>query len=121
MKGKIHTAVVLTVVYLIGLSLQVVPALAKGMDGRGSIQIEKQCPNKEDNTKGDYAFKQSKTQIPGNFSVNGVFIPCISSQDTSLGFKGIHVQFSALRIYMPFRTDYDSPQLVKDPFPPRVA
>jgi hypothetical protein len=118
--AKVHTALLLSIVYLVGLSLQVAPAMAQWLVGNGEAPIERQCPLKDQNTTSDFAFNQAASKADNGTEVS-IFIPCLSAQENVSSYQGKPFMLKALSLFMPLLQQYQSPYLSRDPFPPKIG
>lgn len=115
---KSYIAILLTGVYLIGLGLQFAPILAKSASI--ASDVEKMCPKEDGNESTDYAFSQASNSSEQGVADN-IFIPCLSSQQNASEYKGLSLRFNPLRLLGSIKTNYQSPELALDPFPPKLA
>jgi hypothetical protein len=118
--AKVHTALLLSIVYLVGLSLQVAPAMAQWLVGNGEAPIERQCPLKDQNATSDFAFNQADSQS-NNTSETSIFIPCLSAQENVGSYQDKPFSLRASCLFRPLLQQYQSPYLSRDPFPPKIG
>jgi hypothetical protein len=120
-KAQTPIALILATIYLLGLSLQGLPALVQATNALGNPVIEKQCPNKAPHSASPITVEQTDAQGTHSGAKTGIFITCLSAQATSALQQELNVAFHAFRLTIPFLSGYHPPCLGKEPFPPRVA
>jgi hypothetical protein len=118
--SKVHIALFLSLVYLVGLSLQVAPAMAQWLVGDGEAPIERQCPLKDQNVTSDFAFNQAASETDKGAQTS-IFIPCLSVQENVSSYQENPSSLNASRLFIPLLQQYQSPYLSKDPFPPKIG
>ncbi len=115
-----HIGLFLGIVYLLGLSLQVAPAMAQWLVSDGEAPIERQCPLKDQNVTSDFAFNQAASETEKGAQTS-IFIPCLSAQENVSSYQEKPTYLKASRLFIPLLQQYQSPYLSKDPFPPKIG
>ena len=118
--ARIRIALLLSLTYLIGLSLQLAPAMAQWLVGQDQVTIERQCPLKDQHVTSDFAFSQATSEA-GKGAQTSIFIPCLSAQENVRSYQENPSSLKASRLFMPLLQQYQSPYLSKDPFPPKIG
>ena len=118
--ARIRIALLLSLTYLIGLSLQLAPAMTQWLIGQDQVTIERQCPLKDQNVTSDFAFNQAASETEKGAQTS-IFIPCLSAQENVSSYQEKPTYLKASRLFIPLLQQYQSPYLSKDPFPPKIG